>query len=56
MIERQPGQNPFTNPNYGANAIRQSFAIFRKLENKIRRAIELHGLASLANGQALAAR
>jgi hypothetical protein len=51
MIERQPGQNPFTNPNYGANAIRQSFAIFRKLENKIRRAIELMASQVLQTGK-----
>src|SRR3954471_5468369 len=41
MIQRQPGQATFTQPNYAANATKQAFAIFRKLENKIRRAIEL---------------
>lgn len=51
MISRQPGQNPFQNPDYGANAVRQSFAIFRKLEAKIRRAIELQASQVLQTGQ-----
>lgn len=51
MIQRQPGDNPFQNPNYAANAVRQSFAIFRKLENKIRRAIELQASQVLQTGQ-----
>lgn len=40
-IRRLPGQNPFDDPNYAVNATQQAFRIFRKLENKIRRAIEL---------------
>jgi hypothetical protein len=51
MIKRQPGQNPFQNPDYGANAVRQSFAIFRKLEAKIRRAIELQAAQIFQTGQ-----
>lgn len=51
MIQRVPGQNPFTNPNYAANATRQAFTIFRKLENKIRRAIELQASQVLQTGQ-----
>lgn len=51
MIQRQPGENPFQNPNYAASAVRQSFAIFRKLENKIRRAIELQASQVLQTGQ-----
>jgi hypothetical protein len=50
MIQRQPGENPFQNPNYGANAVRQSIAIFRKLESKIRRAIELQASQVLQTG------
>lgn len=50
MIKRQPGQNPFQDPNYGANAVRQAFAIFRKLELKIRRAIELMAAQIFASG------
>lgn len=51
MIKRQPGQNPFQDPNYGANAVRQAFEIFRKLENKIRRAVELQASQIFATGQ-----
>lgn len=50
MIKRQPGQNPFADPDYGANATRQSFEIFRKCENKIRRAVELMASQVLATG------
>lgn len=41
MIKRQAGQNPFQDPNFAANATSQAFRIFRRLERKIRRAIEL---------------
>src|SRR5262245_599651 len=41
MIKRMPGQNPFTDPNFAANATRQAFSAFSKLELKIRRAVEL---------------
>jgi hypothetical protein len=41
MLQRQPGQSPFSDPQYAANAVRQSYVAFRKLELKIRRAIEL---------------
>lgn len=51
MIQRQPGQNPFASPDYAAIAVRQSFAIFRKLEMKIRRAIELMASQVLQTGQ-----
>lgn len=40
MIKRQAGQNPFASPDFGANAVRSAYGIFRKLEQKIRRAIE----------------
>lgn len=51
MIQRMPGENPFSNPNYAANATRQAFAVFRKLEAKIRRAIELMASQVLQTGQ-----
>ena len=41
LIKRMPGDNPFADPNFAANATRQAFRIFRKLEKKIRRSIEL---------------
>lgn len=40
-IRRQPGQNPFDNPEFAVNATQQAFRIFRRLENKIRRSVEL---------------
>lgn len=50
MIKRQPGANPFADPNYGANAMVEAFRIFRVLENKIRRAIELMASQVLQTG------
>jgi hypothetical protein len=41
MIKRQPGVDPFKDPNFGMNAAFESFRIFRRLERKIRRAVEL---------------
>lgn len=51
MIQRQAGQNPFSNPDYAANAVRQAFQVYRKLENKIRRAVELMASQVLQTGQ-----
>lgn len=50
MIKRQAGQNPFQDPDFGANAMEQSFRIFRKLERKIRRSIELMASQVLQTG------
>ena len=41
LMDRRAGQNPFVDPNYGANAMNEAFRIFRKLEKKIRRSVEL---------------
>jgi hypothetical protein len=51
MMKRQAGQNPFASPDYAANALRQAYAIFRRLEMKIRRAIELMASQVLQTGQ-----
>lgn len=40
LIKREAGQHPFMDPNYAANAARRAFRIFRKIELKVRRAIE----------------
>ncbi len=40
-IERRAGQDPFQDPDYGANAMDEAFDIIRKLERKIRRAVEV---------------
>jgi hypothetical protein len=50
MIKRQPGQNPFASPDYAANATRMAFALYRKLELRIRRAIELMASQVLQTG------
>ena len=50
QMKRQPGQDPFQDPNYAANAAEESFRIFRKLERKIRRAIELMASQVLQTG------
>lgn len=51
MIKRQYGQNTFADPNYQAAAIAQSFRQFRKIERKIRRAIELQASQVLQTGK-----
>lgn len=51
MIHRQPGQQQIVDPDYGANAMEQAFRIFRKLEMKIRRAIELQAAQVLQTGK-----
>lgn len=50
MIKRQPGVDPFQNPIYLANAAEESFRIFRRLERKIRRAVELMASQVLQTG------
>jgi hypothetical protein len=41
MIKRRAGVDPFQDPNFGAAAGEEAFTIFRKLERKIRRSVEL---------------
>lgn len=50
-IKRQPGQNPFMSPDYAANATKAAFEVFRRLELKIRRAVELMAAQVLQTGQ-----
>jgi hypothetical protein len=40
LLKREAGEHPFMDPNYAANAARRAFRIFRKIELKVRRAIE----------------
>lgn len=49
-IKRVAGQDPFQNPDFAANATSQSFRLFRKLERKIRRSIELMSSQVLQTG------
>lgn len=41
QIHRQPGQDPFQNPDFALNATMEAFRVIRKLEYKVRRTIEL---------------
>ncbi|MEC7520164.1 MAG: major capsid protein [Myxococcota bacterium] len=50
LMKRRPGQNPFQDPNFLANATEEAFRLFRKLEKKIRRAIELQASQVLQTG------
>lgn len=50
MIKRQPGQDPFQNPDIMANAVLESFNIFRTLESRVRRAMELQASQVFASG------
>lgn len=50
LIKRRPGVDPFQDPNFAANAMTESFSIFRKLERKIRRSIELMSSQVLQTG------
>lgn len=50
LIKRVPGQNPFTNPDFGAAAADEAFRKFRKLDRKIRRAVELMSSQVLQTG------
>ena len=50
LIKRQAGQTPYEDPNFQATATVKAFAIFRKLEAKIRRAIELMASQVLQTG------
>lgn len=41
LLKREPGVNPFQSPGFQASAILRAYAGFLKLQNKIRRAVEL---------------
>lgn len=50
LIKRRPGVDPFQDPNFLRNATEQAFRIFRRLDRKIRRAIELMASQVLQTG------
>lgn len=51
MIKRQPGRHPFNRDlDFAEHALRQSFSMFRKLERKIRRSVELMASQVLQTG------
>jgi hypothetical protein len=51
LLKRQPGNNPFQDPNYLAAATEVVFGASRKLEMKIRRTVELMAAQVLSTGQ-----
>lgn len=50
LIKRVAGVNPFMTPDFQANASVRAFRLFRKLEAKVRRAIELQAAQVLQTG------
>lgn len=51
MIKRQPGVDPFQDPQFGAAAVEESFRMYRKLERKLRRTVEQMASQVFATGQ-----
>lgn len=51
LIKRMPGENPFQSPDFRANVITRMFTGMRKVERKIRRAIELQASQVMQTGQ-----
>lgn len=51
LIKRQPGQNPFQSPVFRANLTNQIFRGMVKIDEKIRRAIELQASQVLQTGK-----
>lgn len=51
LIERSPGQSANVEPVYAANAAQRTLNVFRKMERKIRRSIELMASQVLQEGQ-----
>jgi len=50
LMNRVPGKHTYEDPEFQATAIAQSYKGFRKIENKIRRAIELQASQILQTG------
>lgn len=50
LMKREPGRDPFQDPDYQANGIIRAFSLFRQMESKIRRAIELQAAQILQTG------
>lgn len=50
LIKRMPGMNPFETPDFRANVIMKMFNGMRKVERKIRRAVELQSSQIMQTG------
>lgn len=51
LMKRRPGEDPFQDPNFAANAVDEAFRIFRRLERKIQRTVELQASQVLQTGK-----
>ncbi len=51
LVKRRAGANPYEDPDFAKNAMEEAFTIFRKLERKIRRAVELMCAQVLQTGK-----
>lgn len=51
LDKRRPGVDPFTDPDFNANATLESFRKFRSLEKKIRRSVEVMASQVLQTGE-----
>lgn len=51
LTKRQPGEDPFQTLDFQATATKKAFGIARKLENKVRRAVELEVAQVLTTGE-----
>ena len=52
LLQRRPGEDPFMAPDFQANATVKAFNLILKIENKIRRSIELQAAQVLQTGTA----
>ena len=52
LLNRRPGEDPFQTPDFQASATIRAFNVARKIENKIRRSIELQASQVLQTGKA----
>jgi len=50
LMKRQAGQDPFQDPDFQANAMASAMDLYRKLEAKVRRAVELQAAEVLQTG------
>lgn len=50
-MQRQMGRTPFEDPRFVADAIEESFRMYRKLENKLRRTVEQMAAQVFSTGQ-----
>jgi hypothetical protein len=50
QMRRVAGVDPFTDPSYGAQAVEETFRMYRKLERKVRRTVEMMASQIFSSG------